>query len=88
MLLMTRGINDRVAADTRFAKHVTASVARFGRRDWGEMDDEDILANDWSILNGERVLAGYEDPDLMNSRIWIIREWDGSATTVLSPSEY
>jgi hypothetical protein len=23
------------------AQHVTASVARFGRRDWGEMADED-----------------------------------------------
>jgi hypothetical protein len=87
-MIFTRGINDRVAEDTGFAEHVTVSLARFGRRDWGEMDDADINQNDWSIENGERVLAGYEDPDLMNSRIWIIREWDGSATTVLFPSEY
>lgn len=85
MLVMTRTINDRVAADTPFAKHVTQAIARFGRRDWGEMADDDILANDWSVENGERVLAGYGDGD---DRIWIIREGDGSATTILYPSEY
>jgi hypothetical protein len=85
MLVMTRGMNDRVAMDTDFAKHVTDSVGRFARRDWGEMADEDIKANDWSIDNGARVLAGYGEGD---DRVWIIREHDGSATTILFPSEY
>ena len=85
MLVMTRGVNDRVAGDVGFAKLVTDSIARFARRDWGEMADEDIKANDWSIDNGARVLAGYGEGD---DRVWIIREADGSATTILFPSEY
>ena len=85
MLVMTRGVNDRVALDTEFAKLVTNSITRFVRRDWGEMCDEDTKANDWAIDNGERVLAAYgAEPD----KVWIIREHDGSATTVLFPCEY
>ena len=85
MLTMTRGMNDRVATDLSFAKHVTDSFLRFARRDWGEMADEDIKANDWSVDNGARVLAGYGEGE---DRIWIIREHDASVTTVLFPSEY
>ena len=85
MWVMTREVNDRVAMDTDFAKHVTDSIGRFAMRDWGEMADEDIKANDWSIDNGARVLAGYGEGD---DRVWIIREHDGSATTILFPSEY
>ena len=85
MLVMTQGVNDRVAGDVSFAKLVSKSIARFARRDWGEMADEDIQANDWSIDNGARVLAGYGEGD---DRVWIIREADGSATTVIFPSKY
>ena len=85
MLVMTRGVNDRVALDTSFAKLVTDSITRFVWRDWGEMCDEDTKGNDWAIDNGARVLAAYgAEPD----KVWIIREHDGSATTVLFPSEY
>jgi hypothetical protein len=79
------GVNEKVATDTAFAKHVTNSLGRFLRRDWGEMCDEDRNANDWSIDNGERVLAAYGEDD---DKVWIIREHDGSVTTVLFPSEY
>ena len=85
MLVLTRGVNDRVAVDEDLAKHVVQSIARFRRRDWGEMCDEDRTANDWSIDNGERVLSAYGEGD---SKVWIIREHDGRATTVLFPSEY
>jgi hypothetical protein len=79
------GVNEKVATDTAFAKHVTNSLGRFLRRDWGEMCDEDRNANDWSIDNGARVLAAYGEDD---DKVWIIREHDGSVTTVLFPSEY
>jgi len=82
---MARGVNDKVAQDTGFAKLVTKSIARFTRRDWGEMADEDIKENDWAVDNGARILAGYGEGD---ERVWIIREADGSTTTVLFPSEY
>ena len=86
MLVMNRGVNDRVAGDVGFAKLVTDSIARFARRDWGDdVEGDDRRENDWSIDNGARVLAGYGEGD---DRVWIIREADGSATTVLFPSEY
>jgi hypothetical protein len=85
MLVMTRGVNDRVAVDTGFGKHVTKSIVRFTRRDWGEICDEDRNANEWAATNGARILASYGEGD---DRVWIIREADGSATTVLFPSEY
>ena len=84
-MIVTRGINDRVAIDTQFAKHVWVSFARFERRDWGEMADDDILANDWSMDNGERVLAAYGEGE---DRIWIILEGDRANQTALFPSEY
>lgn len=34
-LLMTRGVNDRVADDTQFAKFVIESLRRHARGDWG-----------------------------------------------------
>ena len=85
MTVFTMGVNEKVATDTAFAKHVTNSLGRFLRRDWGEMCDEDRNANDWSIDNGARVLAAYGED---NNKVWIIREHDGSVTTVLFPSEY
>ena len=85
MTVFTMGVNEKVATDTAFAKHVTHSYARFLRRDWGEMCDEDRNATDWSIDNGERVLAAYGEDD---DKVWIIREHDGSATTIMFPSEY
>jgi len=85
MLVMTRGVNERVSTDTEFAELVTRSIGRFVNRDWGEMAGEDSSANDWAVDHGERVLASYgTEPN----KIWIIREWDGSATTILFPDDY
>jgi len=85
LLVMTRGVNERTALDEEFAKLVASSLKRFVNRDWGELAGEDRTANDWAVDHGERVLAAYgTEPD----KIWIIREWDGSATTILFPDEY
>jgi hypothetical protein len=85
MLVLTMGVNEKVATDTSFAKHVTKSLGRFVRRDWGEMGDEDVLANDWAVENNERILAAYGSGA---DKVWIILEADRSNTTVLFPSEY
>lgn len=85
MLVTTRGVNEEIATSARFAAHVAQSVVRFKRGDWGEMDKEDIAANDRAIKNDERVLAGYGSDD---ARIWIILEADRSHTTILFPNEY
>ena len=90
MLVMTRGINDRVADDTTFAKRVTEGIARFTRRDWGDVGEEDWSTNAENIQSlldggGGFVLASYEGENGLD-KFWIIR--DAQATTVLFPSEY
>jgi hypothetical protein len=61
-------------------------IARHARGDWGDLDANDIRANERAIEDGSRLLSAYH---LMSGRkIWIITEADRSATTVLLPEEY
>lgn len=85
-LLMTRGVNDLVAENTEFAKHVHLSLRRHLSGDWGDVCDEDRVANELALQNGERLFSVYKKEGL--PKIWIITEWDRSATTVLFPDEY
>jgi hypothetical protein len=55
--------------------------------DWGTLDEDDWAANDRALLEGTRLLSAYILPQT-NERIWIITEWDRSATTLLLPGEY
>ncbi|SDE51005.1 hypothetical protein [Paraburkholderia lycopersici] len=55
--------------------------------DWGALDEQDRQENDRAARKGSRILSAYElGPD--KTRIWIITEWDRSATTLLLPGEY
>lgn len=54
--------------------------------DWGDLCPEDEAANNLALESGERVLSAYLTPD--GQRVWIITEWDRSATTILLPEEY
>ncbi len=63
----------------------TSLLDRHGRGDWGEVDREDWCANDWSVVNGERLLSAYTVGD---ERVWVLTERDRSATTILLPDEY
>jgi len=55
--------------------------------DWGDLDEGDRRLNDAALKSGEdRLFSSYQvAPDL---KLWIITEWDRSATTLLLPSEY
>jgi hypothetical protein len=48
-LVWTRGINDRVATDSIFAKFVMESLKRHINCDWGELSAEDKRENDVSL---------------------------------------
>ena len=86
-LIMTRGVNDRIAEDAGFAKFALASLRRHIRGDWGDMGPEDKAANDQAVKDGDsRIFSAYEHPGL--PKIWIITEADRSATTTLFPDEY
>jgi hypothetical protein len=61
-------------------------VLRHSSGDWGTVDKEDWAANDRALAEGERLLSAYE---LGNGEtVWIITEWDRSATTILLPEDY
>ena len=88
-LFVTRLVFDHMAEDEGFRKHVFSSLERYESGDWGKMCDEDRAQND-AAVNGreDRILGNYEDGEHPEWRIWIITEWDHSATTILFPGEY
>ncbi len=54
--------------------------------DWGTLDEFDRQQNEQALQVGARLLSAYQTNQ--SERIWIITEWDRSATTLLLPSEY
>lgn len=86
-VLMTRGVNDMVADNTKFAKFMMNSLKRHCNGDWGDLCDDDKGANDFALRNGDdRLFSKYDFDD--ETSIYIITEWDRSATTILFPEEY
>lgn len=84
-LLMTRGVNDRVAQDSSFAELVHASLQRHLSGDWGDVCKEDKAENEFALKNNLRLFSVYSKEGM---GIWIITEADRSATTILFPAEY
>ncbi|MBA7466230.1 hypothetical protein ES707_01407 [subsurface metagenome] len=85
-LVMTRGVNDKVADDARFSKFTIESLGRHAKGDWGNLGQEDKQENEFSLKEGFRLFSAYERDDL--PKIWIITEADRSITTILFPDEY
>lgn len=63
-----------------------AYIKRHAAGDWGDMDPEDIAANDRALERGGRLFSAYSLPT--SERLWVITEADYSATTALTPMEY
>ena len=61
-------------------------LAKHQAGDWGELCEEDIRENEFSVLNGFRILSAYRTQN--DVKIWVITEADRSATTLLLPEEY
>ena len=53
--------------------------------DWGDLCEEDWNLNDAAVQHGERLLSSYK---AAGQTVFIITEWDRSATTVLFADEY
>lgn len=71
-----------------FAEHgidPASYIRRHQYGDWGDVPPEDARENEFSVLNGFRVLSSYE---IASERVWIITEADRSVTTFLLPAEY
>lgn len=85
-LVMTTTINNCILDDKNFAKEVVKAFSRYIKQDWGDMCDEDKEMNNQAVKNGnDRILAAYETS---LGKIYIITEWDQSATTILFAHEY
>jgi len=53
---------------------------------WGNCLKEDWKANDEALTNDGRIQGVYHTAN--GTEIWIITEWNRSATTILTPEEY
>ena len=60
-------------------------IARHVVGDWGQLCAEDKKLNDEAVENGERTLSVYE---VGGETIWVITEWDRSASSIILASEY
>lgn len=89
-LVATSSVVDKMQEDHVFAAFVSKSIRRYEDCDWGDTCNEDKEQNNYSVENGERLLAVYKQDESVREplTIWIITEWDRSATTILFPEEY
>lgn len=85
VLVLTRGVADKVAENTHFAEFVWDSIKRHARGDWGDISKEDWKENQFSLDRRLRLFSVYKQK---KTKIWIITEADRSVTTVLFPEEY
>lgn len=86
-LYATKGVDEMVGNDKNFAKFVVDSVQRHLNGDWGDLDREDKRLNERALAKGnDRLFSRYNYNNEVS--IYIITEWDRSATTILFPEEY
>jgi hypothetical protein len=84
-LVSTAGVDAKMKSDPDFYEGVWAAIRRHTQGDWGDLCDDDKQANDQALLaNNGRLLSAYHN----KTKIYIITEWDRSATTILFPDEY
>lgn len=73
----------------KFRKFVNESFKRYCNGDWGDLSEGDKQANDDAIKNGDdMIFASYDWDGMEYESIYIITEYDRSATTILFKSEY
>jgi len=82
-ILMTTGASETML----HAQHVPPEfLLRHKHGDWGDLCAEDARENARSLRLGNRLLSSYQTRT--EEKLWIITEWDRSATTLLLPEEY
>ena len=91
-LVATAGVSEAMRSCEAFRQFVYRSLERYVQGDWGDLEEPDKEMNDESVNDEGRILAAYDIPiDVpidYAEKIWIITEWDRSATTILFPDEY
>lgn len=94
-IVATKAVANAMALSPTFRDFVVKSLSRYFLCNWGDTCTEDWHQNDKAVRDGDRILAVYDfsktglTPILNGQKkIWIITEWDRSATTILFPDEY
>jgi hypothetical protein len=75
-----------LAAIDRAAHVPVEFLLRHKHGDWGQLDPEDVQANETALRTGSRLLSSYRTR--LDEKLWVITEWDRSVTTLLLPEEY
>ena len=65
---------------------VSRCLIRHMNGDPGNVSPEDRAENEFSIVNGFRIVSSYEDRNKI--QFWVITEHDRSKTTILLPEDY
>jgi hypothetical protein len=61
-------------------------LCRHVRGDFGDLAESDRQQNELAVAAGQRILSSYVLPG--GQTVWLITEWDRSATTFLLPGDY
>lgn len=85
-IVSTKGVNQKMLENEEFKRFVFECLNKHLNGEWGNLPEEDIATNEDALKNGERLLSKYDFDE--ETSIYIITEWDRSATTILFPSEY
>ena len=85
VIVSTRGVNDYIQ---KGIINPFRLLKRHQSGDWGNVCAEDWATNDDAIKNGDRIISSYTVNSDEEPKVWIITEWDRSATTLLFPHEY
>ena len=90
-VVATRGINEAIKENGKFALEVGICLQRYMVKDWGNLDEEDKQTNEEALQhpNDLYLLAAYET---CKGKIWIITNCKSeipgdNVTTVLFPNE-
>lgn len=85
-VVTTRGVATACENDLSFTEEVQRAYLKYIACDWGETSEADRALNDSAVENhDDRILAKYITS---KGNIFIITEWDRSATTILFANEY
>ena len=82
---MTIGIDNAIKQDNNYFKELVKCFEKYLTCDGGDLTEEDIIANERALINGNRILGAY---NTSQGKVYIITEWDRSTTTILFANEY
>ena len=79
-IFTTRTVSQSLGFET-----IANLISRHHSGDWGDLSEDDKALNDEALKTNDRIFSAYQVED---ERVYIITEWDRSATTVLYSDEY